>query len=179
MQLLASYLSGSWSQGSGSRATLVNPATEAPLAEVATGGHDLAAAFTHARAAGARALGALTFAQRGALVAHRLVELFAPLLPAGALQLLVGPAGALLDHVGPGDVVAFTGGSATARSIRAHERLVHHSVRINIEADSLNAAILGPDVELSSEAGSLFVADVVRDLTQKTGQKCTAIRRVL
>jgi 3,4-dehydroadipyl-CoA semialdehyde dehydrogenase len=95
------------------------------------------------------------------------------------LQLLVGPAGALLDQLGPGDVVAFTGGSATARTLRTHPAIVAHAVRLNLEADSLNAAILGPDVELSSEVGGLFLADVVRDMTQKTGQKCTAIRRVL
>ncbi len=114
-----------------------------------------------------------------ALVAHRMVELFAPLLPAGALSLLVGPAGKLLDHVGPGDVVAFTGGSATALTLRTHPAIAAHSVRLNIEADSLNAAILGPDVDLTSELGALFLADVARDMTQKTGQKCTAIRRVL
>jgi len=114
-----------------------------------------------------------------ALVAHRMVELFAPLLPSGALSLLVGPAGALLDQLQPGDVVAFTGGSATARTLRTHPVLVEHNVRLNVEADSLNAAILGPDVELTSELGALFLADVVRDMTQKTGQKCTAIRRVL
>ena len=300
MQLLASYLSGSWSQGSGARATLVNPATEAPLAEVATGGHDLAAAFAHARAAGGRELARLTFAERGALlaalakaihgareelialavanggntrgdakfdidggaatlsyyaelgarlgaapllpdgdaiqvgrtarmggqhvwtrrpgvavhinafnfpgwglceklapallagmpviakpatatalVAHRMAELFVPLLPPGALQLLVGPAGGLLDHVEGSDVVAFTGGSATARALRTHERIAACSVRMNVEADSLNAAILAPDALPGSETFALFLADVVRDLTQKTGQKCTAIRRVL
>ena len=300
MQLLASYLSGSWSPGSGARTALVNPATEAQLAEVSAGGHDLAAAFSYARKAGSAELGALTFAQRGALlaacakaihgarealidlavanggntrgdakfdvdggamtlsfyaelaaklpasglladgepiqvgrtarmggqhvwarrrgvavhinafnfpgwglceklacallagmpviakpatatalVAHKMMELFAPLLPAGALQMLVGPAGDLLDHLGPGDVVAFTGGSATARTLRAHATIALHGVRLNIEADSLNAAVLAPDVELSSETGGLFLADVVRDMTQKTGQKCTAIRRVL
>jgi 3,4-dehydroadipyl-CoA semialdehyde dehydrogenase len=300
MQLLASYLSGAWSAGSGPTTALVNPATEAVLAEVATGGHDLPAAFRHARTAGAGELGQLSFAQRGALlsalakaihgareelialavanggntrsdakfdvdggamalshyadlggklgaarlvadgdaiqvgrtarmggqhawvrragvavhinafnfpgwglceklacallagmpvitkpatatslVAHRMVELFAPLLPAGALQLLVGPAGALLDSLGPGDVVAFTGGSATARVLRTHPAIVAHGVRLNLEADSLNAAVLAPDVSLTGETGALFVFDVVRDMTQKTGQKCTAIRRVL
>lgn len=300
MQLLASYLSGSWSVGSGSKATLVNPATEAPLAELHTGGHDFAGAFTYARTTGVAELGALTFAQRGqllttlakaihgareellalavanggntrgdakfdidggaltlshyadlgarlgarqlladgepiqvgrtarmggqhvwarrrgvavhinafnfpgwglceklacallagmpviakpatatALVTHRLVELFEQALPPGALQLLVGPAGNFLDHLGPGDVVAFTGGSATARTLRNHPVIAQHGVRLNIEADSLNAAVLAPDVDLGSEAGSLFLADVVRDMTQKTGQKCTAIRRVL
>jgi oxepin-CoA hydrolase/3-oxo-5,6-dehydrosuberyl-CoA semialdehyde dehydrogenase len=114
-----------------------------------------------------------------ALVAHRLGQLFEPLLPKGVLQLLIGPAGKLLDHVGPGDVVAFTGGSSTARTLRTHAKIVEHGVRLNLEADSLNAAILAPDVDLGSEAGALFLADVARDMTQKTGQKCTAIRRVL
>jgi len=300
MQLLASYLSGSWSAGSGSKVTLVNPATEVALAEVHGGGHDLVGAFGYARTTGTRALGQLTFAERGALlaglaraihgareelialavanggntrgdakfdidggaltlshyaelggklgqaqliadgepiqvgrtarmggqhvwahrrgvavhinafnfpgwglceklacallagmpviakpatatalVAHRLVELFVKRLPEGVLQLLVGPAGWLLDHLAPGDVVAFTGGSATARMLRTHPAIVGHAIRLNIEADSLNAAVLAPDVELSSEVGGLFLADVVRDMTQKTGQKCTAIRRVL
>ncbi|HEX3475210.1 MAG TPA: 3,4-dehydroadipyl-CoA semialdehyde dehydrogenase [Kofleriaceae bacterium] len=300
MQLLASYLSGAWSAGAGPTVPLVNPATEAVLAEVHIGGHDLAAAFRYARTTGGGELGALGFAQRGALlgalaralhgareelialavanggntrgdakfdidggaatlshyaelgarlggarlladgepiqvgrtarmggqhvwarragvavhinafnfpswglceklacallagmpviakpatatalVAHRLVELFAPVLPPGALQLLVGPPGALLDSLGPGDVVAFTGGAATARMLRAHPAVVTHGVRLNLEADSLNAAVLAPDVELTGEAGALFVFDVVRDMTQKTGQKCTAIRRVL
>ncbi len=116
-----------------------------------------------------------------ALVTHRLVEIWAEagILPAGALQLLVGPAGDLVDHLRAPDVLAFTGSSDTARALRGHARVVAESVRVNIEADSLNAAVLAPDVELSSEAGALFVADVTRDMTQKTGQKCTAIRRVL
>ena len=298
MQLLASFLGGSWSDGSGAKTPLVNPATEAPLAEVSAGGHDLAGAFAYARAIGARELAKLTFAQRGelcaalanaihgareelislavanggntrsdakfdidggavtlshyaelgtklgaktlladgepiqvgrtarmggqhvwaarvgvavhvnafnfpawgtceklacalvagvpviskpatatALVAHRLAQLFAPLLPPGVLQMLIGPAGSLLDHVTATDAVAFTGGSATAQLLRA--KLGAIGARLNIEADSLNAAVLAPDVELSSEAGNLFLADVVRDMTQKTGQKCTAIRRVL
>src|SRR5262249_59029693 len=79
-----------------------------------------------------------------AIVAHRLVELFAPLLPPGALQLLVGPAGALLDALGPGDVVAFTGGSATARVVRTHTAVVAHGARLNLDADSLHAAGLAP-----------------------------------
>ncbi|HUJ62411.1 MAG TPA: 3,4-dehydroadipyl-CoA semialdehyde dehydrogenase [Kofleriaceae bacterium] len=300
MQLLASSLAGAWSAGSGSRLPLVNPATEEVLAEVASGGHDLAAAFRHARTAGARELAGLSFAERGALcgalakavsgareellalaianggntrgdgkfdidggaltlshyaelgarlgtgrllgdgepiqvgrtarmagqhvwatrrgvavhinafnfpawglceklacalvagmpviakpatatalVAHRLAQLFEPVLPPGVLQVLIGPAGALLDQLGDGDVVAFTGGSATAHTLRAHPRIAAHGVRLNVEADSLNAAVLGPDVELGGETGALLLADVVRDMTQKTGQKCTAIRRVL
>ncbi len=304
MRILASYLGGQWTAGSGSLVSLVNPTTEDVVAQVHAQGQDLAAAFAHARREGRGALAALTFAQRGellqalakaihgareelislavqnggntrsdakfdldgasatlayygnlgaelgaragnsrilpdgeplqvgrtarmggqhvwvsrpgvavhinafnfpawglaeklgcallagvpviskpatatALVAHRLMELFAPLLPAGVLQLLCGPAGDLLDHLGPGDALAFTGSSATAQSLRGHQKVLTHSVRTNIEADSLNAAVLGPDVDLGSETGQLFLADVVRDMTQKTGQKCTAIRRVL
>src|SRR5512147_3309071 len=266
MQLLASYLSGSWSAGSGSKVTLVNPSTEAPLAEVHGGGHDLTGAFAYARTTGGRELSQLSFAERGALlaglakaihgareelialavanggntrgdakfdidggaltlshyaelggklghaqliadgepiqvgrtarmggqhvwarrrgvavhinafnfpgwglceklacallagmpvitkpatatslVAHRLVELFAKLLPPGALQLLVGHAGALRDHLAGSDVVAFTGGSATARTLRAHPAVIERGVRLNVEADSLNAAVLAPD----------------------------------
>ncbi|HEY4056472.1 MAG TPA: 3,4-dehydroadipyl-CoA semialdehyde dehydrogenase [Kofleriaceae bacterium] len=300
MQLLASYLSGTWSKGSGGKASLINPSTEEAIAEVHTGGHDLAGAFAYARTTGAAELGALSFAQRAALlanlakaihgareelislavanggntrgdakfdidggaatlsyyaelgaglgaahhladgepiqvgrtarmggqhvwtrrrgvavhinafnfpgwglceklacsllagmptiskpatatalVAHKMTELFAPLLPAGALQVLIGPAGALLEQLGTGDVVAFTGGSSTAHTLRAHPSVVSYGVRLNVEADSLNAAVLAPDVDVSSETGGLFIADVTRDMTQKTGQKCTAIRRVL
>src|SRR5688572_10127016 len=68
MQLLASYLHGQWSTGSGSRIPLVNPATEDVLAEVSAAGHDLAAAFRHAREVGGRELARLTFAERGALL---------------------------------------------------------------------------------------------------------------
>lgn len=114
-------------------------------------------------------------------VTHRIVELWAAsgLLPDGALSLLMGSAGDLLDHVGPQDCVAFTGGSETARAIRGHANLVKHNVRVNIEADSLNASVLGPDIEVGSDTWHMFVNQVVKDLTQKCGQKCTAVRRVM
>jgi 3,4-dehydroadipyl-CoA semialdehyde dehydrogenase len=301
MKTLASYLAGDWHLGAGPAITLVNPATEEPLALVHGHGLDLGAALAHARGPGRSALAALTFAERGALlaalaktihgareelldlaiaaggntrsdakfdidgasgtlahyaelgkalgatrvladgepvqlgrtarmsgqhawvtrpgvavlinafnfpawgiaeklacallagmpvltkpasatalVAHRMVELWitAGVLPAGALQLLCGPAADLVDHLRGPDVLAFTGSSDTGRSLRAHPRVLAEGVRVNVEADSLNAAVLAPDVELTGETGRLFVADVVRDLTQKTGQKCTAIRRV-
>ena len=100
-------------------------------------------------------------------------------LPAGALSLVCGSAGDLLDHVGPQDCLAFTGGSETARRIRAHEAVIANNVRVNIEADSLNAWVLGPDIEVGSDTFQMFVNQMVRDLTQKCGQKCTAVRRVL
>jgi oxepin-CoA hydrolase/3-oxo-5,6-dehydrosuberyl-CoA semialdehyde dehydrogenase len=120
-------------------------------------------------------------ATSSALVAHRIMELLAEgkALPEGALQLLVGGVGDLLEHVGPQDVVAFTGSSETGIKIRSLPGVIRHSVRVNVEADSLNAAILGPDVAPGDETYELFLKDVVRDMTQKAGQKCTAIRRIL
>jgi oxepin-CoA hydrolase/3-oxo-5,6-dehydrosuberyl-CoA semialdehyde dehydrogenase len=116
-----------------------------------------------------------------ALVAYRMVELIveAGILPAGALSFVAGPVGDLLSHLGGQDVLAFTGSSDTGRALRGHEQVVASSVRVNVEADSLNAAVLGRDLGRESEGYSLFIADVLRDMTQKTGQKCTAIRRVL
>ncbi|MCM2256616.1 MAG: 3,4-dehydroadipyl-CoA semialdehyde dehydrogenase [Vicinamibacteria bacterium] len=120
-------------------------------------------------------------ASSSALVAHRIVEILVEKagLPAGALQLLCGGAGDLLEHLGPQDVVAFTGSAETGMKIRRMDAVIRHSVRVNVEADSLNAAVLGPDVEPGSDSWDLFVKDVLRDMTQKAGQKCTAIRRVL
>lgn len=115
-----------------------------------------------------------------ALVAHRITELLVDsgCLPSGAFSLLAGGAGALTSHLGAQDVLAFTGGSSTARTLRAEASVVERGVRLNVEADSLNAAVLGPDVEIGSDLENLFTADVARDIQQKTGQKCTAIRRV-
>lgn len=116
-----------------------------------------------------------------AAVAVRTVEVLvaAGALPEGALQVIAGSATTLTDHLGPQDVLAFTGSSDTAATLRAHEAFVRRGARINIEADSLNAAVLGADVEEGSETFDLFVREVVVDMTQKAGQKCTAIRRVL
>jgi oxepin-CoA hydrolase/3-oxo-5,6-dehydrosuberyl-CoA semialdehyde dehydrogenase len=115
-----------------------------------------------------------------ALLAHRLVEFLvaAQVLPEGALSCLVGSAGDLLDHLGPQDVVAFTGSSETAATLRRSEAVVRRGVRLNVEADSLNAAVLGPDVSDGDDTFDLFLKDVARELTQKAGQKCTAVRRI-
>ena len=120
-------------------------------------------------------------ATSSALVAHRIVEILVGknALPEGALSLLLGGAGDVLAHVGPQDVVAFTGSSTTGALIRALPAVIRNSVRVNVEADSLNAAVLGPDAEPGSETCDYFLKDVLRDMTQKAGQKCTAIRRVL
>src|SRR5207302_10788494 len=100
----------------------------------------------------------------------------AGILPGGAFQFIGGSPGDLLDRLGPQDVVAFTGSSQTAAKLR--EQLARRGARLNIEADSLNAAVLGPDVQPGSATWDLFVADVARDITQKAGQKCTAVRRI-
>ena len=120
-------------------------------------------------------------ATSSAMVAHRVMELIAEkkLLPEGALSFLVGSVRDLLAHLGPQDVLAFTGSGETGFALRSTPNLIRNSVRINVEADSLNAAVLGPEVEPRSDMYELFLKDVVRDMTQKAGQKCTAIRRVL
>jgi oxepin-CoA hydrolase/3-oxo-5,6-dehydrosuberyl-CoA semialdehyde dehydrogenase len=302
METLRSFVGGRWAAGSGSSQTLLNPATEEPLAQASTEGLDLPAAFSHARNTGGPALRALSFAERGALlkavadaiqgerdallelgianggntrsdakfdidgaiatllayseigivlgsktilvdgdgvqlgrsarfhgqhvsvprrgvavhvnafnfpawgfaekaavallagmpvlskpatssamVAHRIMQVVdeKKLLPDGALSLLVGAPGGLLSHLGAQDVLAFTGSGDTGMRIRALPNVIRDSVRVNVEADSLNAAVLGPDVEPRSDMYELFLKDVVRDMTQKAGQKCTAIRRVL
>ncbi len=302
MRTLASHVGGRWVEPTGEPETLVNPATEEPLARAGASGIDRRAALEFARGQGGPALRALTFAQRGALLqsmcdaltahrnelldlsvtsggntrsdakfdvdgatftlsayaeigrqlgevkvvadgegitlgrsprfhgqhiavprqgvavhinafnfpawglaekaavailagmpvvakpatsssllAHRMVEILVDkaVLPPGALSLLVGGVGDLLDHLGAQDVVAFTGSGETGMKIRALPSVIRHSVRVNVEADSLNAAVLGPDAEPGSETYEFFLKDVLRDMTQKAGQKCTAIRRVL
>ncbi len=115
------------------------------------------------------------------LLAWRIAEIMvaSKLLPPGAFQLLLGPAGDLLDHVGPQDVIAFTGSADTGAKIRGHKRVVATNARVNIEADSLNAVVIGPDVQSGSELFDLVVKDCTIELTQKAGQKCTATRRIL
>ncbi|MBM4342052.1 MAG: 3,4-dehydroadipyl-CoA semialdehyde dehydrogenase [Deltaproteobacteria bacterium] len=116
-----------------------------------------------------------------AIVSVRIVELWqeAGLLPDGALQLLVGSAGDLLDHLGPQDCVVFTGSGSTGQQIRSHPQVLRYNVPVNVEADSINATVLGPDIAPGSDVWTMFLAEVVREITQKAGQKCTAIRRVL
>jgi oxepin-CoA hydrolase/3-oxo-5,6-dehydrosuberyl-CoA semialdehyde dehydrogenase len=301
MRDLASYVCGRWTAGKGRPATLVNPATEEPLATASTEGIDFGAVLDFARERGGPALRTSTFRQRGellramskaihakrdellalaianggntrsdakfdvdgaigtlaayadlaqelgdaevladgdgvqlgrsarlwgqhlwvprhgvavhvnafnfpawglgektacavlaglpvivkpatstALVAHRIVEILVEggVLPEGTLQLVCGSSGDLLDRLGGQDVLAFTGSSVTAGTLRGGKAFTHLSAHVNIEADSLNAAVLGPDATDGSDVMNLFVGDVVRDMTQKTGQKCTAIRRV-
>ncbi len=110
-------------------------------------------------------------------VARAIVE--SGLLPVGAFQLLCGSAGDLLDHVGCQDAVAFTGSATTGHMLKTNRAMVEHSVRFNQEADSLNFSMLGPDATPGTEEFDLFVKEVVREMTVKAGQKCTAIRRTI
>lgn len=300
-KVLKSHVGGRWFEG-GNRSPLVDPTTEEILAEAGTGGLDFKAAVDHARNVGGPALYAMTFAQRGdmlasmasaihelrdeiielalknggntrgdakfdfdgctgtlqhyaelgrslgsatmftdgdpirlarspryvgrhvltslsgvavhinafnfpawgfgekaavallaglpvitkpatstALVAERIIEKLVEkkVLPEGALTFICGSVGDLLDHLGSQDVLAFTGSAETGAKLRGRADLVRKSVRVNIEADSLNAAILGADVEPVTDTWDLFIRDVARDMTQKAGQKCTAIRRIV
>src|SRR5262249_55255865 len=113
-----------------------------------------------------------------ALVAARILELIAQKVPDGALQFIAGGAADLLAHLGPHDVLAFTGSGDSAATLRVLPVVVRDSLRINVEADSLNAAVLGPDLERGSATWDLLISEIVRDMTQKAGQKCTAIRRI-
>jgi len=101
------------------------------------------------------------------------------LLPAGSLQLVIGGTGDLLERLDGQDVVTFTGSADTAAKLRTHPNVVARSIPFNAEADSLNCAILAPDVTPDDEEFDLFVKEVVREMTVKAGQKCTAIRRTI
>ena len=101
------------------------------------------------------------------------------ILPEGALQLIVGSTGDLLDHVDGQDVVTFTGSASTGRKLKTTPSIVENAVRFNMEADSLNFSMLGPESTPGTDEFDLFVKEVVREMTVKAGQKCTAIRRTL
>lgn len=100
------------------------------------------------------------------------------ILPEGALQLLCGSAGDLLDHVTAQDVVTFTGSKSTGLMLKSHQRILEESVPFNMEADSLNAIVLGGDVTPNTAEWDLFIKEVRKEITVKAGQKCTAIRRI-
>jgi oxepin-CoA hydrolase / 3-oxo-5,6-dehydrosuberyl-CoA semialdehyde dehydrogenase len=131
------------------------------------------------------------------------------ILPEGALQLICGSANGILDHVMSQDVVTFTGSASTGKMLKSNKRLIDESVHFNMEADSLNCIVLGTDVEphlnelrsqpsvvqrgglgsatlsplgRAGEGSSLFdifIKEVVREITTKAGQKCTAVRRII
>lgn len=101
------------------------------------------------------------------------------ILPDGAVQLVTGGTGDLLDRMGPQDVVSFTGSAATAATLRSKPAFVTGGAQFIAEQDSLNASILGPDVQPGSPDWDVFLKEAVAEITTKAGQKCTAIRRII
>ena len=101
------------------------------------------------------------------------------ILPEGSLQIIPGLGRGILDHVDHRDVVTFTGSAATGKILKSHPNILAHSVPFNMEADSLNACVLGKDAVPGTAEFDLFVKEVHKEMTVKTGQKCTAVRRVL
>ncbi|MCL4152698.1 UNVERIFIED_CONTAM: hypothetical protein GTU68_040318 [Idotea baltica] len=101
------------------------------------------------------------------------------ILPEGALQIINGTVRNILDTVESQDVVTFTGSAATGRILKAHPRIINEAVPFTMEADSLNASILGKDAVPGTQEFDLFIKEVRKEMTVKAGQKCTAIRRII
>ena len=111
------------------------------------------------------------------LMVRRIID--SGILPDGALQLICGSVGDLFDHLGCQDTIAFTGSKTTAEFLQQHPRVISQSVAFTAETDSLNASILGPDAVPGTPEFDLYIKEVVREMTSKAGQKCTAIRRII
>lgn len=111
------------------------------------------------------------------LVVKEIVD--SKILPEGALQLICGSANGILDHVTSQDIVTFTGSAQTGKLLKSHPTIVNEAVRFNMEADSLNACVLGEDAVPGSLEFDIFIKEVVKEMTIKAGQKCTAIRRII
>ncbi len=101
------------------------------------------------------------------------------ILPEGSLQLVCGSARGILDYVNYQDIVTFTGSAQTGKMLKSHPNILEHSIPFNMEADSLNCSILGPDSAPGTEEFSIFIKEVAKEITVKAGQKCTAIRRTI
>ncbi|MEL7123242.1 MAG: phenylacetic acid degradation bifunctional protein PaaZ [Bacteroidota bacterium] len=101
------------------------------------------------------------------------------ILPEGAIQLICGKGIGILDPLTSQDVVTFTGSAHTGRMLKQHSNIINNSIPFNMEADSLNAAVLGPDALPGTETFKLFIKEVRREMTSKCGQKCTAVRRII
>jgi oxepin-CoA hydrolase/3-oxo-5,6-dehydrosuberyl-CoA semialdehyde dehydrogenase len=110
-------------------------------------------------------------------VFRRIVE--SAILPEGSIQLVCGSLGDLFEHLTCQDVVSFTGSASTAQKLRQHPTIIAESVRFTSETDSLNSSVLGPDAQAGTPELDLFVREVVREMTVKAGQKCTAIRKAI
>lgn len=101
------------------------------------------------------------------------------ILPEGALQLVVGLGRGVIDHATSSDVVTFTGSATTGKKLKSLPHIVENSVPFNLEADSLNAAILGEDAQPGTPEFDIFIKEVQKEITVKAGQKCTAVRRII
>lgn len=101
------------------------------------------------------------------------------ILPEGSLQLISGSARGILDHVDSQDVVTFTGSASTGRMLKSNKQIIDRAVPFNMEADSLNASVLGLDAAPGTPEFDIFIKEVRREMTTKAGQKCTAIRRIM
>ncbi|HIP32756.1 MAG TPA: phenylacetic acid degradation bifunctional protein PaaZ [Crocinitomicaceae bacterium] len=101
------------------------------------------------------------------------------ILPEGSLQLVVGMGRGIIDHVSSEDVVTFTGSAKTGRVLKSMPHIVENSVPFNLEADSLNATVLGEKATPDTEEFKLFIKECTKEITVKAGQKCTAVRRIL
>ena len=111
------------------------------------------------------------------LVFREIIE--SGILPEGAIQLICGSARGILDHVHSQDVVTFTGSAETGKQLKKHPRIIDESVPFNMEADSLNCCVLGPDISPEKPEFDIFIKEVLREMTTKSGQKCTAVRRII
>jgi oxepin-CoA hydrolase/3-oxo-5,6-dehydrosuberyl-CoA semialdehyde dehydrogenase len=116
-----------------------------------------------------------------AQLAHAMVKSIVDsgLVPDGAISLICGGVGNLFDSLDEQDVVTFTGSASTGQKLRCHSNIVARSVPFTMEADSLNCCVLGEDVTPEQPEFALFIREVVREMTAKAGQKCTAIRRII
>ena len=101
------------------------------------------------------------------------------ILPDGALQLICGSANGILDHLISEDIVTFTGSASTGKMLKSHPKIIEEAVSFNMEADSLNAAILGEDAVPGTKEFDIFIKEVQKEIIVKAGQKCTAIRRII
>ena len=101
------------------------------------------------------------------------------ILPEGSLQLVCGLGRGLIDSVDSRDIVTFTGSAATGKMLKALPQIAAESVPFNLEADSLNATILGQHATPGTEEFDLFIKETVKEITIKAGQKCTAVRRII
>jgi len=101
------------------------------------------------------------------------------ILPEGSLQLITGLGRGVIDHVNCNDVVTFTGSAHTGKILKGLPHIIQESVPFNLEADSLNACVLGPDAAPGTAEFDIFIKEVTREITVKAGQKCTAVRRIV